>query len=72
MPTFDAPGTTLAYEVEGKGPPVVQLHGLTSCRERDARLGLDLGRSLGRRGLRRQPKAMLQGEDEAWPCAGFA
>ena len=49
MPTFDAPGTTLAYQVEGKGPPVVQLHGLTSCRERDARLGLDLGRSLGRR-----------------------
>ena len=49
MPTFDVPGASLAYEVEGKGPAVVQLHGLTSCRERDERLGLDLGRSLGRR-----------------------
>ena len=49
MPTFDVPGARLAYEVEGKGPSVVQLHGLTSCRERDERLGLDLGRSLGRR-----------------------
>ena len=29
-------------------PPVVQLHGLTSSRERDALLGLDIGRHLGR------------------------
>ena len=28
------------------GPLVVQLHGLTSSRDRDAQLGLDLARSL--------------------------
>lgn len=41
------PGAELAYDVAGdRGPLVVQLHGLTSSRRRDAQLGLDLGRAL--------------------------
>ena len=37
----------LDYDVSGdSGPFVVQLHGLTSCRDRDTALGLDLGRAL--------------------------
>lgn len=32
---------SLAYDDVGEGPAVVQLHGLTSSRERDRRLGLD-------------------------------
>lgn len=37
----------LAYDITGKrGPLVVQLHGLTSSRKRDAQIGLDLGRAL--------------------------
>ncbi len=53
MPSLDIPGATLDYEVRGRGPLVVQLHGLTSCRERDRRLGLDLGRALTRHRLLR-------------------
>lgn len=47
-------GTTLSYDIAGDtGPLVVQLHGLTSSRARDAQLGLDLGRALrGHRVLR--------------------
>lgn len=47
MPTLELGDATLDYDVAGDaGPLVVQLHGLTSCRERDERIGLDLGRSL--------------------------
>ncbi|ARJ05212.1 alpha/beta hydrolase [Humibacter sp. BT305] len=47
MPVLDVRGATIDYEIEGsEGPLVVQLHGLTSSRTRDALLGLDLGRSL--------------------------
>ena len=54
MPTLDVPDATLDYEIAGDaGPLVVQLHGLTSCRERDGRIGLDLARVLhGHRVLR--------------------
>ncbi len=53
MPTIDVPGATLDYTVSGRGPSVVQLHGLTSCRARDRALGLDLGRALPRQRLLR-------------------
>lgn len=47
MPSFSSGAAALDFEVRGEsGPLVVQLHGLTSSRDRDARLGLDLGRSL--------------------------
>lgn len=47
MPTFELDGATLDHDVAGDdGPLVVQLHGLTSCRERDERMGLDLARAL--------------------------
>lgn len=47
MPTLDVGGATLDYDITGdSGPLVVQLHGLTSSRVRDAQLGLDLGRAL--------------------------
>lgn len=54
MPTFRAGEASLDFEIRGdEGPLVVQLHGLTSSRDRDARLGLDLGRALqGHRILR--------------------
>ncbi|WP_151525522.1 alpha/beta fold hydrolase [Serinicoccus kebangsaanensis] len=54
MPTFRAGDASLDFEISGdEGPLVVQLHGLTSSRERDARLGLDLVRALrGHRVLR--------------------
>ncbi|MFT4306246.1 MAG: alpha/beta hydrolase [Microbacterium sp.] len=40
-------GVPLRYDISGdEGPLVVQLHGLTSSRGRDAQLGLDLGRAL--------------------------
>lgn len=40
-------GVPLRYDISGDdGPLVVQLHGLTSSRGRDAQLGLDLGRAL--------------------------
>ena len=47
MHTFTTGGAALAYDVDGTdGPLVVQLHGLTSSRERDRQLGLDLSRAL--------------------------
>ncbi len=47
MPRIDVRNAALDYDVVGDaGPLVVQLHGLTSCRARDASLGLDLGRAL--------------------------
>ena len=55
MPTLEVPhGAVLDYEITGEdGPLVVQLHGLTSSRDRDAQLGLDLARALrGHRVLR--------------------
>lgn len=42
MPTLPAQNATLDYDVSGAGPTIVQLHGLTSSRARDAGLGLDL------------------------------
>lgn len=54
MPALDVDGATLDYDITGdSGPLIVQLHGLTSSRVRDAALGLDLARSLrGHRVLR--------------------
>jgi 3-oxoadipate enol-lactonase len=47
VPTHDVAGATLDYVLSGEsGPLVVQLHGLTSSRQRDAELGLDLPRAL--------------------------
>ena len=47
MPTLTVGDAVLDYDVTGdSGPFVVQLHGLTSSRDRDAALGLDLGRAL--------------------------
>jgi len=47
VPGLDVEDARLDYDIAGdSGPLVVQLHGLTSCRERDAALGLDLGRAL--------------------------
>lgn len=52
-------GAMLDYDITGEdGPLVVQLHGLTSSRARDAQLGLDLGRALrGHRVLRYDARA---------------
>lgn len=54
MPTFELADASLDYDIVGDGGPlVVQLHGLTSSRSRDAQLGLDLARALrGHRILR--------------------
>ncbi|MGB4779647.1 alpha/beta fold hydrolase, partial [Microbacterium sp.] len=54
MPRFAVPGGVLDYDLTGdRGSLVVQLHGLTSSRARDAQLGLDLSRALrGHRLLR--------------------
>ena len=54
MPAMKVRGATLDFDITGDhGPLVVQLHGLTSSRARDAQLGLDLGRALrGHRVLR--------------------
>lgn len=54
LPTLLVNEAALDYEVIGdSGPLVVQLHGLTSSRARDARLGLDLPMALrGHRVLR--------------------
>ncbi|MEV7694354.1 alpha/beta hydrolase [Microbacterium sp. NPDC089189] len=59
MPSLQVRGATLDYDVTGdSGPLVVQLHGLTSSRARDAQLGLDLGRALrGHRVLRYDARA---------------
>lgn len=47
MPTFTVPGAELDVELSDEGGhPVVQLHGLTSSRQRDRMLDLDLGRGL--------------------------
>lgn len=47
MPFFRRDGADLSYEIDGDdGPLVVQLHGLTSSRDRDALLGLDMGRAV--------------------------
>ena len=37
MPTIDANGLTIAYEVDGAGPPLVMLHGATGSRPRSFR-----------------------------------
>lgn len=42
MPTLPVKRATLAYDITGEGTNIVQLHGLTSSRARDASLGLDL------------------------------
>jgi len=59
MPSLLVRGATLDYDITGEdGPLVVQLHGLTSSRARDAQLGLDLGRALrGHRVLRYDARA---------------
>jgi 3-oxoadipate enol-lactonase len=47
VPTFTVPGAELDVELSDEGGhPVVQLHGLTSSRQRDRLLDLDLGRGL--------------------------
>lgn len=70
MPTLELPGARLAYEVRGKGPLVVQLHGLTSSRARDRRLGLDLGRALeGHRVLRYDARGHGESTGVAHPAA---
>lgn len=47
LPSLAINDAVLDYEVTGSaGPLVVQLHGLTSSRERDVKLGLDLPRAL--------------------------
>lgn len=49
MPVLETRGALIDYEVVGdEGPLVVQLHGLTSSRDRDEQLGLDLPRALRR------------------------
>lgn len=54
MSTLELEGARIDFDVVGDaGPLVVQLHGLTSSRQRDAMLGMDLGRALrGHRILR--------------------
>lgn len=54
LPTLSLSDATLDYDlIGGSGPLVVQLHGLTSSRARDRRLGLDLTTALeGHRVLR--------------------
>ena len=47
LPGFEVSGAVLASELSDEGGhPVVQLHGLTSSRQRDRLLHLDLGRGL--------------------------
>ena len=47
MPFLTVRGARLARDVQGRtGPPVVQLHGLTSSRLRETRLGLDVAREV--------------------------
>lgn len=48
MPRLDVRDAILDYDLSGDGPLVVQLHGLTSSREGDSRLGVDLARGLRR------------------------
>lgn len=47
LPSLPIDDVVIDYEITGtRGPLVVQLHGLTSSRERDRQLGLDLPRAL--------------------------
>jgi 3-oxoadipate enol-lactonase len=49
VPVLETRGARIDYDVVGdEGPLVVQLHGLTSSRDRDVALGLDLPRALRR------------------------
>jgi 3-oxoadipate enol-lactonase len=76
MPALQVRGATLDYDITGdEGPLVVQLHGLTSSRARDAQLGLDLGRALrGHRVLRYDARAHGRStgtdrkSDYGWDC----
>ena len=75
MASFQTRGATLDYDVAGTiGPLVVQLHGLTSSRERDGQLGLNLARALrGHRILRYDARGhgrstgTLDEADYSWP-----
>lgn len=46
MAVLQVPGASLDHEVDGEGPALVQLHGLTSSRRRDHLLGLDVASRL--------------------------
>lgn len=46
MAVLQLSGAALDYDVQGAGPAVVQLHGLTSSRRRDHLLGLDIASHL--------------------------
>jgi 3-oxoadipate enol-lactonase len=75
VPTFTVPGAELDVELSDEGGhPVVQLHGLTSSRQRDRLLDLDLGRGLsGTRLLRYDARGHGRStgrtvpEDYRWP-----
>lgn len=75
MPRFDVADAALDYDVRGdSGPLVVQLHGLTSSRLRDASMGLDLPQYLrGCRVLRYDARGhgastgTERPEDYVWP-----
>ncbi|WP_349828603.1 alpha/beta fold hydrolase [Brevibacterium litoralis] len=68
-PPFPVPGAVLDTEFSDEsGHPVVQLHGLTSSRERDRFLDLDLGRGLsGTRLLRYDARAHGRSTGRAVP-----
>ena len=74
MPVLEIDDARIDYDIAGNaGPLVVQLHGLTSSRDRDAQLGLDLGRALrGHRVLRFDARAhgnssgTLRAQDYGW------
>ena len=76
MHRFTVPGAELAWSFSDEsGPPVVQLHGLTSSRSRDRVLDLDLGRGLsGTRLLRYDARGHGHStgrrapEDYRWPA----
>ena len=60
----------LDYEVAGEGTPVVQLHGLTSSRRRDRRLGLDfVDRITGHRLIRYDARGHGRSSGPAVPDA---
>ncbi|WP_336857304.1 alpha/beta hydrolase [Sinomonas albida] len=75
MTSFQTRGATLDFDVAGTtGPLVVQLHGLTSSRERDGQLGLNLARALrGHRILRYDARGhgrstgTFEEADYTWP-----
>lgn len=47
MPGLDVGDARIDYDItDADGPVAVQLHGLTSCRARDAAMGLNLGQAL--------------------------